>query len=225
MAISGTHYRLLCSLRDKLPHGGSLLEIGEANWYGDIAPDFPCPPNANGFDIAKACYASIFEPCRTVAVDINGSLDALRYDLNAPLPLDEQFDVVINHGTAEHVFNIGQVFKSMHDHCIAGGLMIHEGPFTGWIDHGFYCLQPTLYYDLAAANHYEVTLVAIEEPRSGTIIRVNGRDHIAHLTPPENSMLYVALRKWGDAPFRVPFQGYYGQTLSETGNRAWEARR
>lgn len=33
--------------------------------------------------------------------------------------------------------------------------MIHGMPFHGWIDHGFYCFQPTFYWDLAAANRYE----------------------------------------------------------------------
>ena len=42
MAISGTIARLLTSLKPVLPKGGTLLEIGEANWYGDVVPDFPC---------------------------------------------------------------------------------------------------------------------------------------------------------------------------------------
>jgi hypothetical protein len=54
MAISATHYQLLRRLQPMLPQGGSLLEIGEANWYGDIAPDFPCPETDNLFTIAKA---------------------------------------------------------------------------------------------------------------------------------------------------------------------------
>jgi SAM-dependent methyltransferase len=230
MAISGTHVRLLRSLRDILPRGGSLLEIGEANWYGDVAPDFPCPNGIDFFAIAKAFYADLFAPSRIVAVDINGTPEALRQDLNGPLDLGgETFDMVINHGTAEHVFNIAQVFRSMHDHCDPGGLMVHDAPFTGWIDHGFYNLNPTLFYDLAAANCYELTLAAVENIRSGECIRLEGRDHIGRLARvgqlPFNANLFVAFRKVAAGAFRLPFQGYYNQTLSPAGVLAWENAR
>ena len=225
MAISATHYRLLSSLRDKLPHGGTLLEIGEANWYGDIQPDFPCSQPDSLFAIAKSCYAAVFAPERNVAIDWNGSPEALRIDLNLPFDLGERFDVVINHGTAEHIFNIGQVFASMHAHCHPGGLMIHESPCQGWLDHGFYCLQPTLFYDLAAANNYEVVLMAAEDAMSDTIIRLEGRDHVHRLDLPPNVMLYVAFRKLFDQPFRYPMQGIYAGTLSASGKKAWEAIR
>ena len=223
MAISATHYQLLKRLN--LPRGGSLLEIGEANWYGDVAPDFPCEDTANWFTVAKAAYASIFAPSRIVSIDYNGSPNALRHDLNQPLPDLGEFDVVINHGTAEHVFNIAQVFASMHAACAVDGWLIHESPFTGWIDHGFYCLQPTLFYDLARANCYEIAGVWIEEIRSQTIIDVHGRDHIAALNIPNNAMLFVALRKRIADPFRLPHQGYYARELSEAGVKAWSEKR
>lgn len=224
MAISANHYALLKSL--PLPHGGSLLEIGEANWYGDILPDFPHPEGGNLFEIAKAMYAAVFAPSRMLAVDMNGTLEALRQDLNAPLNLGgEQFDVVINHGTAEHIFNIAQVFRSIHDHCQPGGLMVHESPFTGWIDHGFFCLQPTLFYDLAAANCYEIVLVAVEDMAAKTHQRLESREHVITLAAagqlPANSMLFVALRKLFDIPFRLPSQGVYSGRLSAAGNQAW----
>lgn len=237
MAISATHYRLMRRLQPLLPRGGSLLEIGEANWYGDVEPDFPWPSDVEPeypvsvlsgdklFAIAKAFYADLFAPSRILSVDANGSENALRLDLNKPLPPLGLFDVVINHGTAEHVFNIAQVFASMHTACKVGGLMVHESPFTGWIEHGFYCLQPTLFYDLAASNGYEIVLVAVEEIRSQTIIEIASRDDFAGQTFPDNSMLFVALRKQSAEPFKLPWQGYYAQTLSEAGAKAWEEMR
>lgn len=229
MAITGTACHIFREIAPMLPRGGSLLEIGEANWYGEVEPDFPCRDKSNWFAIVKDFYADLFAPSRVVSVDINGSPDALRHDLNAPLPLDEQFDLVINHGTAEHVLNIGQVFKSMHDMTIAGGLMIHDAPFTGWIDHGFYTLQPTLFYDLAAANGYEVCRVYITEIRGDYVQRVESRDSIPKLAEegkiPMNAALFVVLRKLFDQPFRLPFQGYYAQTLSPAGQRAWSEMR
>lgn len=226
MAISGTHYHLLKKLSPLVPRGGSILEIGEANWYGDVAPQsVGLAGSDNLFAVAKQVYEQLFSPRRVVSVDMHGTPQALKFDLNQPLPPLGQFDLVINHGTAEHVFDIAQVFASMHNACDVGGLMVHESPFTGWLDHGFYCLQPTLFYDLAAANGYEVVSVDIEEINSRDIIGVASRDAMTAILsagPPNNAMLYVVLRKNHSGPFRLPMQGYYAQTLSEKGAEAWQ---
>lgn len=243
MAITATHYELFKSL--PLPRGGSLLEIGEANWYGDLDPrefieDYDldengrvlsvnrCQPSENLFAIAKAFYAATFAPSRIVSIDMNGTPAAFRIDLNEDFRdgWTGNFDVVINHGTAEHIFNIGQVFRTMHDHCEAGGLMVHDAPFTGWLDHGFYNLHPTLFYDLAAANNYEVVKVAIHEISTRRILPVETRESITTLAEageiPLNSMLFVALRKTLDAAFRIPVQGYYAGALSEAEKQEWQ---
>lgn len=228
MAISATHYELFMRLKPLLPVGGSLLEIGEANWYGDLDPASVGLAGADLFAIAKDFYRQLFEPRRIVSIDINGTPAAMRCDLNKPLPPIGRFDVVINHGTAEHVFDVAQVFLSMHNACAVDGLMIHESPFTGWLDHGFYCLQPTLFYDLAAANGYEIVSVDIEEIRSRQIINVASREAMTDLLAagvPNNAMLFVVYRKLQSGEFRIPFQGYYAQTLSERGAKAWESLR
>lgn len=241
MAISAPHYRLLLEHRDILPRGGSLLEIGEANWYGDVNPldmladadktvhEFIRAAARSGdyFKMAKACYATVFRPSVVHAIDANGTKDAMRFDLNHTIKLPQQYDVIMNHGTAEHVFNIAQVFRTMHDACKVGGVMIHESPVTGWVDHGFYTLQPTLFYDLAATNGYGMVSVSITEIRGNTVIRLESRDDIAKLAGqiPDNSMLYVVYRKVADSPFAVPWQGYYDRTLSEAGEAAWREMR
>jgi SAM-dependent methyltransferase len=77
-------------------------------------------------------------------------------DFNGPVTLPEQFDVATNFGTAEHVFNIGKLFHSMHDALRPGGVALHVLPAFGDIDHGFYNIHPTVYLDLAAANDYTI---------------------------------------------------------------------
>ncbi len=237
MAISGPLYKLLRQIQPMLPRGGSLLEIGEANWYGDLEPHFPhfpyiapplsvCPHSEQPFAMAKAFYADLFAPSSIVSIDMDGTPAALKYNLNYPLPVStSRFDVVINHGTAEHVFNIAQVFASMHDRCEVNGVMIHDAPFTPWIDHGFYCLQPTLFYDLAHANCYEVAHVSLYEIKSGWTQRVDSRDHISQIDIPNNACLFVVYRKRYETEFCVPTQGYYGGGLSAAGRKSWEVNR
>lgn len=228
MAITRTQYDLLKNL--PVAKGGSLLEIGEANWYGDLDPAAAGLTQQDDlFAIAKEFYQSWFSPERLVAVDADGTESALRYDLNQPFDLSERFDVVINHGTAEHIFNVAQVFATMHIHCELGGWLIHDAPFLGWVDHGFYCLHPTLFFDLASANCYEIHLIAVHECKSETIHQVRSREQVVSLVEqgkvPNNSMLFAAFRKRVEQEFRIPMQGYYARRLSEAGNRAWREAR
>lgn len=256
MAISATHFALLREmfLRDMLPQRGSILEIGEANWYGgpvdslmaeidDLRKgecrrkslvaalreiDAIADSQTRLFGIAKWIYRLLFDTNDVTAVDFHGTARALPLDLNAPLELDRQFDCVVNHGTAEHVFNIARVFVSMHEATKPGGLMIHEAPFTGWIDHGFYCLQPTLFLDVARANGYTVKVLAIEVLNQ-SIEPIKSREELHALAKdgkiPDNAMLFVGMTKGTDGPFRIPIQGYYAGTISEEARQAWKELR
>jgi hypothetical protein len=258
MAISATHHFIVRDLFEHglLPKNGALLEIGEANWYGDLdaltlAEDIRKYVNdpvrrdalvkrlssivetrgkSARFDVAKIFYEIFFAPSELQAVDFEGTEIAQRLDLNHPIQLNRRFDVVINHGTAEHVFNIGQVFRTVHDHTLPGGLMIHESPFTGWIDHGFYSLHPTLFYDLADFNQYLVYGMFVQDLTAQSILQIRTREHVHELGKakqlPENSMMLTVLKKSAaDHPFQIPIQGYYRKALSESGMEAWRELR
>jgi hypothetical protein len=259
MAISPTQRYLFRSLVDNklLPQGVALLEIGEANWYGAVETSellelldeyvkdegrrvalraridkllLTQPVEMVLFDAVKILYDILFAPKLIDAIDMGGTELARRLDLNQPISLGRQFDLVINHGTAEHVFNIGQVFHTIHDHTAPGGMMLHESPFTGWIDHGFYSLQPTLFYDLAHANSYGLMGLFVQDLSKNTLVQIRERDDVYRLAQakefPENSMLSVVLRKnQQERPFRMPLQGYYSGKLSEEGVKAWEGLR
>lgn len=257
MAISLTHYTLLRQMHaaKMLPQRGSILEIGEANWYGGPLSENHLSQTIQElthgerretlgkelrrlcdeddglprlFGLAKLVYRLLFDTTDVTAIDLHGTPAALKLDLNAPLELDRQFDCVINHGTAEHIFNIARVFVSMHEATKPGGLMIHESPFTGWIDHGFYCLQPTLFLDLARANDYTIKVLAIEVLNQ-SIEPIKSREELLALAKsgdvPDNAMLFVAMKKGGDGPFRVPMQGFYAGAISDEARQAWRELR
>ncbi|HTM54669.1 MAG TPA: hypothetical protein VL175_11605 [Pirellulales bacterium] len=254
MAISATHYHLIRDLFEHglLPRGQALLEIGEANSYdidpatltedinrfvGDAATRawlvsrLQAVAAGQGefdkFEIAKIFYEVFFAPSERQAIDFEGTPSAHRLDLNEPVSLERRFGIVINHGTAEHVFNIAQVFRTMHEYTLPGGMMIHESPFTGWIEHGFYNLQPTLFYDLAHFNEYLVLGMFVQDLTNRTILQIRERDEIYEYIKarqfPENSMLFTVLVKSPhERPFQIPIQGYYRQSLSPIGMDAWQ---
>lgn len=98
------------------------------------------------------------------AIDVNSLYGSLMMDLNRDLAaaydFTEQFDLVTNNGTGEHVFNQAALFKNAHDLTKVGGIMLHIAP-NDWSNHGFYSYSPLLYSDLAKANGYEMLRLAM----------------------------------------------------------------
>ncbi len=173
MAITHIDHIVFSSLKASgaLPPRPSVLELGEANWFGDIPTEtlsedienlvadealreelhqrmaqILCEPEPDKvFNLAKLFYRIFLDYGKIVAIDLNGMPAAHKLDLNHPVDLGQQFDVLINTGTAEHVFNVFQFFKTSHDITAPGGIMIHTMPFRGWLDHGFFQFQPDFF--------------------------------------------------------------------------------
>lgn len=48
-----------------------------------------------------------------------------------PFIFINQFDVITNYGTIEHINDQYHAFKNVHDMCKSGGIMIHNFPPQG----------------------------------------------------------------------------------------------
>jgi len=74
-------------------------------------------------------------------------------DLN--YPIDEkyykQYDIVIDPGTTEHIFNIAQAMINILNITKKNGFIYHQTPYNN-INHGFYNLSPTFYKDFYEEN-------------------------------------------------------------------------
>ena len=70
----------------------------------------------------------------------------LVWDLNIPIPseLRGQFDLVVDGGTLEHVFNIIQALENVEELLAPGGRFVSLTPFNGYPGHGFYQFSPEL---------------------------------------------------------------------------------
>ena len=100
------------------------------------------------------------------SVDIDGG--DIRIDLNqgrVSWRYRGAFDLAINTGTTEHVANQGNAFAAIHDLVRAGGLMLHQLPAYGNIDHGFFGYHPKFFHRLAKANDYELAELALAPQR------------------------------------------------------------
>ncbi len=91
-----------------------------------------------------------------VATDVNDYEDAaLIFDLNDPaVPSDHagQYDMVLDGGTLEHVFHLPNALKNIVDFTAIGGRIVHIGPSSNHLDHGFFMFSPTLFADFYTAN-------------------------------------------------------------------------
>lgn len=123
---------IMAQLLDRIYVGDNFREDGTAPFYAIF-----------GYDTYRS-------------VDLLDRRATWRMDLNEPSPLPEQFDAITNFGTAEHVFNVCAVFRLMHDALRIGGLGLHVLPAFGEVNHGFFNIHPTVFFDLALANRYVV---------------------------------------------------------------------
>ena len=152
------------------------------------------------------------------SIDLDDPRADWRCDLNHPVDISEKFDMITNFGTAEHIFNIGEVFRSMHTLLKDGGIQLHIMPAFGDVNHGFYNVHPTVYFDVAKANDYVVEDIRyVDEIDRRTTEHTNrfeddfdfealpiGRDQLeAHLTiGAEVARKFLAIRK--QRPDAVP---------------------
>jgi hypothetical protein len=121
---------------------GSSIEktIGGINgaWLGDLL--VKAGHNYLSFDIFKGYKTQFF--------DLNQDI--------LPKELINNFDIIFNFGTSEHVIGQYNCFKVIHEATKIGGIIYHDLPFTGYLDHGYFNYNPRFFYDLALANEYQI---------------------------------------------------------------------
>jgi len=101
-------------------------------------------------DLTDIFYTS-YDVCPALKTEI--------FDLNRqslPDSYVSSFDVVLNFGTTEHVFNQLNSFKVMHECMKTGGVAFHQLPSIGWIDHSYFNYHWVFFEDLIRANGYEL---------------------------------------------------------------------
>lgn len=166
------------------------------------------------------------------AIDVNEQRDAVAMDLNLNLYTDydytQQFDLVTNNGTGEHVFNQLALFENTHNLTRKGGCMIHCLPCYRWIDHGFYNYNPNLFTALATANNYRVShlwlaqnnMAELVELDPSVLYRQTEMRRDTHIDTWERDVTVVAI-SWKspdfDPNFRMPIQELYGSDNIDSG--------
>src|SRR3984957_12567491 len=137
------------------------------------------------------------------SVDIDGG--DIRIDLNkgyVPWRYRGAFDFAVNAGTTEHVANQGNAFAAIHDLVRPGGLMVHQVPAYGNIDHGFFGYQPKFFHRLSKANDYEVAQLTLLPQAEIDLLAEYRSDGLPSRVFPVT--LLVVMRRTGPRKFVMP---------------------
>lgn len=75
-------------------------------------------------------------------------------NLNLPLPseLINQYDVIIDAGTLEHLSNLSIAIENLFKLLSKDGIYYFTVPCNNWVNHGFYQFSPTFFVDLCLSN-------------------------------------------------------------------------
>lgn len=124
-------------------------------------------------------------------------------DLNYPVVLGE-YDVVIDAGTTEHCFNIAQAMINAAEAVKVGGIIFHSPPLS-MVNHGFYCVMPTMLNDFYTQNGWSIEQMSLYMDGklfvpAPTTERIN--------VPPEASTYCIA-KRLTDKPMKYPVQAKY----------------
>ena len=92
------------------------------------------------------------------ASDYEGA--TLVHDLNQPIPAiwRDDYDVVYDGGTLEHVFNFPVALRNCMELVRPGGELFLHTPGNNWFGHGFYQFSPELFFRaFSAENGFQMT--------------------------------------------------------------------
>jgi hypothetical protein len=107
--------------------------------------------------ITAKTFFSAFGLTDIASIDIPGSEHKpdIVHDLNKPFPesLKAYFDLVLDPGTIEHVFDIKTALTNIVESLRVGGIVIHQVPVYSF-NGGYYSINPNVLNDFYTANGF-----------------------------------------------------------------------
>jgi len=181
MGILLSHLHLLAMEQVKHPIKGDVLTLGQQAVYGTleeiknifISHNLKLKSLKEGFDTRNKIPSYVGTPRekftnahavltllgakRVFVTDIADHenpdyLIDLNYDVNKEYY--ERFDVILDSGTLEHVFEVPVALNNLIKMLKKGGRIILISPSSGSINHGFYSFNPNLFFDFFTANGF-----------------------------------------------------------------------
>lgn len=108
------------------------------------------------FGVARLEHMDVFsQEGATILHDLNQSVGP---------DLHQQFDLIFDNGTLEHIFNVPQALENCAAMCSVGGHVVMVAPANNMCGHGFFQFSPELFYRaFCEANGFSDTQVVLLE--------------------------------------------------------------
>jgi hypothetical protein len=176
---------------------------------------------------------------RYASIEFDGHRDSIAIDLNrdsVPPKMRGAFQILVNAGTTEHVANQDNAFKVMHDLVGKDGIMMHELPAGGMMNHGLINYNMKFFWHLCRENNYEVVSLKMAScganPVPTNIIDSNrqfcGDGRYITTDKVDDFMISAILRKVHDVPYvtllDVPPEIMPTLKKQLAANRSWAQR-
>jgi hypothetical protein len=171
----------------------------------------------------------------SMALDVSDYEDAeIVHDLNVPIgdELRGRFGLVIDGGTLEHVFDIRTAFANVAELAAPGGRVIHMTPCNNYVNHGFWQVSPTSFFDFYEANGFvdlKATMIVqprdIPSDRAWATFPYNALDHggvnsFFSSRDDQLSCMFSAVKTSASTSDRVPTQSFFGRLESALAGEA-----
>ena len=226
-----------------LKNSKSIIEIGSqelhlkkedlkqlfdnAGLKSDLVDDYP---NINNWPERPRCSAKyIYESLgikEYQCIDINADYGAIAHDLNKPFEdrsKFNKFDIVTDHGSCEHVFNITECYRTMHNLAKPGGyIIIAQAVLKG---NGYFKFDESFFEGIAAANSYKIifnsyvittgdktkngTNHQFHIPRNQRLLNVLDFSKLSNFEKGADIGIYGVLQKTKEDKFKIPYQGKF----------------
>lgn len=193
----------------------------ECNWV---------PPNPYPQNYSDGLFAALGAK-KIESLDITAAEKAtILHDLNEPVPakLHNRFEIVLDGGTLEHVFNVPQAFFNCMRMVKVGGKLIVDTVANNHMGHGFYQFSPELFFSLLSKqNGFEVDSVMLIEhsPRHRTFEAIppgEAQQRFETITFWRTSLICVATKR-ADQPLSIPQQSDYAGSFAQVaGHQPWQ---
>ena len=157
------------------------------------------------------------------SIDLSGELGAIVHDLNYPFEDKSKYnmyDIVTDFGSCEHVFNVGECYKTMHKLVKPGGYIIIDQAYLK--GNGFFKFDETFFDGVAAANMYKILYNSyvittgdktsngsnnqFHIPRNQKLLNVLDFSKLGEIEKSQNIGIYAVMQKTEDSDFKIPYE-------------------
>ena len=157
------------------------------------------------------------------SIDINGIYNAIPHDLNEPFndkSMFNKFDIVTDFGSCEHVFNVGECYKTLHNLLKPGGYMIVDQAMLK--GNGYFKFDESFFEGIATANNYKIifnsyvislgkktekgTYKQFHIPKNHELLNVLDFSKLKDVKGHHNIGIYAVMQKTNEDEFKIPYE-------------------